>query len=232
MLWYNVSQAIGCGGSADDTAKVLSCVRSKETSVVLAAAAKVPALPTLALNQATFHPTIDNITVFADYNSLSASGEFAKIPLLAGNTDYEDGWYRLAGWSAKLNFTDSRWVLFTERAFTCPTALTSRHRVQFGVPTWRYRYFGDFNTTRLYNTTAGLGLRGSSAYHGVDLNGVFGTAADVSGLHNSPNQGAAISYIQGAYGAFARDSIKGLTEYGWPSYDENSKTFFSPQKSV
>lgn len=91
-LWYNVSQAIGCGGPNDDAAAVLVCVRAANVTTVMAAAAKVPALPTIALAQATFHPTIDNITVFGNYEELSASGAFAKIPFLVGNTDFEAGW--------------------------------------------------------------------------------------------------------------------------------------------
>lgn len=94
LLWYNVSQAIGCGGPGDDSARVVSCVRSTNVSTLLAAAARVPQLPTLALAQATFHPTVDNKTVFGDYDQLSASGAFAKVPLLVGNADHEDGWYR------------------------------------------------------------------------------------------------------------------------------------------
>ncbi|KAJ8113604.1 hypothetical protein OPT61_g4300 [Boeremia exigua] len=223
-LWYNVSQTVGCGGPSDDTATVLSCVRSKDTSVLLAAAARVPALPTQALAQATFHPTVDNVTVFADYQQLAASGGFAKIPLLAGNADQEDGWYRISGWAARLNFTNARWNLFTERGFTCPVALSTKYRVQYGVPTWRYRYFGDFDNLRLYNSTAGLSPRGSAAYHGVDLNIVFGTAADNSGLLNSPAESATVKYIQGAYAAFARDPKKGLIRYGWPAYRGTGKT--------
>jgi carboxylesterase type B len=222
-LWYNVSQTVGCGGSSDDAATVLSCVRTKDSSVLLAAAAKVPALPTQALAQATFHPTVDNVTVFADYQGLAASGNFAKIPLLAGNADQEDGWYRISGWAAKLNFTNAQWNLFTERGFTCPVALSTKYRVQYGVPTWRYRYFGDFDNLRLYNSIAGLSPRGSAAYHGVDLNIVFGTATDNSGLPNSAVEDATIKYIQGAYAAFARDSKKGLTQYGWPAYKETGK---------
>lgn len=220
-LWYNVSQTVGCGGPNDDPATVLSCVRSRDTSALLAAAARVPPLPSLALNQATFHPTVDNITVFADYEQLSASGAFAKIPVLAGNTDHEDGWYRISGWGARLNFTDAQWDLFAQRAFTCPTAYSTNYRVQHGVPTWRYRYHGDWDSLRLYNGTAGLGSRGSAAYHGVDLNIVFGTAADVSGLQNSLAQDVTIKYIQGAWAAFARDSKTGLTKYGWPVYKKN-----------
>jgi hypothetical protein len=65
----------------------------QNASVILAAAARAPPFPTLTTAQGTFHPTIDNITVFADYEQLSASGSFAKIPMLAGNTDFEQGWY-------------------------------------------------------------------------------------------------------------------------------------------
>lgn len=222
-LWYNVSQTVGCGGPSVDSASVLSCVRSKDTSVLLAAAVRVPALPTQALAQATFHPTVDNVTVFADYQQLAASGAFAKIPLLAGNADQEDGWYRISGWAARLNFTNAQWGLFAERGFTCPVALSTKYRVQHSVPTWRYRYFGDFDNLRLYNSTAGLSPKGSAAYHGVDLNIVFGTASDNSGLPNSAAEDATIGYVQGAYAAFARDSRRGLTQYGWPVYKGTGK---------
>ncbi|KAH7069523.1 cholinesterase precursor [Paraphoma chrysanthemicola] len=218
-LWYNVSQTIGCGGPNDDSTQVLSCVRSRNTSVILAAAARVPPLPTQATAQATFHPTIDNITVFADYEQLSASGAFAKIPMLAGNAHHEDGWYRLAGYAARLNFTNAQWDLFAERAFTCPISYSTQYRVQYNVPTWRYRYYGDWENLRLYNSTAGLGPEGSGAYHGSDLNMVFGTAEDVSGLKNTLSEDATSKYIMGAWAAFARDSEQGLTNYGWPQYN-------------
>lgn len=129
MLWYNVSQSVGCGGPEDNPAQVLSCVRSLNTSVLLAAAARVFPLPTQATAQATFHPTINNITVFADYEQLSASGAFAKTPLLAGNADFEQGWYKLAGYGARLNFTEAQWNLFAERAFTCPIAYSTKYGV-------------------------------------------------------------------------------------------------------
>lgn len=220
-LWYNVSQTIGCGGPNDDSAQVLSCIRAQDVSVILAAAAKVPPLPTLATAQATFHPTIDNITVFSNYEQLSESGMFAKIPLLAGNGNQEDGWYRLAGWAARVNLTNSQWDLFTQRAFTCPSAHTTKYRVQYGVPTWRYRYSGDWDNLRLYNSTAGLGPNGSGTYHGADLNMVFGTAEDVSGLKNTLEEDATSKYMMGAWAAFARDSMRGLEAYGWPPYKPN-----------
>jgi carboxylesterase type B len=224
-LWYNVSQTVGCGGPKDDSAQVLACVRSRNTSIILAAAARVPPLPTQATVQATFYPTVDNVTVFADYDRLSASGAFARIPLLAGNCDNEQGWYRLAGYAARLNFTNTQWTLFAERAFICPTAYSTKHRVKYGVPTWRYRYHGNWNNLRLYNGTAGLGPRGSGAYHGSDLNMVFGTAQDVSGAENTPIEEATSDYIMGAYAAFARNAASGLKTFGWPEYNPNGNVF-------
>lgn len=230
-IWYNVSQTIGCGGPNNDPATVVACVRSANTSALLAASAKVPGLPTAALTQATFHPTVDNVTVFADYEKLSESGSFAKIPLLAGNADQEDGWYRISGWAAKLNFTNAQWDLFTQRAFTCPNAYSTNYRVQYKVPTWRYRYHGDWDNLRLYNGSAGLSPRGSAAYHGSDLGLVFGTAQDISGLPNSPAENRYTKYIQGAWAAFARDSQKGLTQYGWPEY-KSGKTILTLTMSI
>lgn len=226
-IWYNVSQTLGCGGPADDSATVLSCVRSANISAILAAAAKAPALPSVGLAQPPFHPTVDNITVFADYQQLSEAGSFAKIPFLAGNADHEDGWYRISGWAAKLNFTDAQWNLFTERSFSCPTAFSTAYRAQHDVPTWRYRYHGDWDNLRLYNGSAGLGPRGSAAYHGSDLGMVFGTAQDISGLPNSPTENKYIAYVQGAWAAFARDSKKGLTKYGWPQYASSKSIYLN-----
>lgn len=160
-LWYNVSQAIGCGGPDDHAPQVLSCIRAADMPTILAAAARAPPLPSPALPQAAFHPTVDNVTVFADYGALGRAGAFARIPLLAGNTDYEAGWYRLSAYAAGVDLSDAEWDLFGERAFTCPVAYSAAHRVRYGVPTWRYRYHGDWDNLRLYNGTAGLGPAGA-----------------------------------------------------------------------
>ncbi|KAK7995263.1 hypothetical protein PG990_014036 [Apiospora arundinis] len=224
-LWYNVSQTIGCGGPENDASQVLACIRAADVAIVLAAAAKVPALPTLALPQATFHPTVDNVTVFADYESLAAEGRFSRIAMLAGNNDFEAGWYKLSAWAARINLTEPQWDLYNERAFTCPNAYTTKYRAQYGVPTWRYRYFGDWDNLRLYDGSAGLGPRGSGAYHGSELEMVFGTAQEVSALTNSPEEDAMSRYMMGAWAAFARDPQKGLlSEYGWLRYDPAGDT--------
>jgi carboxylesterase type B len=220
-LWFNVSQTIGCGGPNDDASEVVACMRAADTARVLSAAAKVPALPTIALAQATFHPTVDNVTVFGNYEELSAAGAFAKIPFVAGNTDFEAGWYKLSAYGAKVDLSEENWVLFNARAFTCPNKYSSADRVKYGVPTWRYRYHGDFDNLRMYDGNAGLGPRGSASYHGAEIGMVFGTAEDISGLPNSEAQTATSQYMMGAWAAFARDSKNGLNSYGWPAYEES-----------
>lgn len=223
-LWYNVTETIGCGTANDDPSAVFECVEKADLSTVLAAAAKVPALPTIALYQATFHPTVDNVTVFADYEQKSVAGDFARIPTLLGNTDFEAGWYKTAAWGQGISLTEEQWDLFNERAFTCPNKYTAKYRVQNGVPTWRYRYHGDFENLRLYDGEAGLGPRGSDSYHGVEIGMVFGTAEDISGLKNTPAENQTSKYMMKAWATFAADSEKGLTGFKWPSYTETGKT--------
>ena len=36
-----------------------------------------------------------------------------------------------------------------------------------------------------------------------------------------------IVLVQGAWAAFARDPAKGLTNYGWPTYDPNEDTLIA-----
>ncbi|KAK7959643.1 cholinesterase precursor [Apiospora aurea] len=167
----------------------------------------------------TKDPTIDNATVFADYETRAAAGRFARIPLLVGNNDFEAGWYKLSAWAARINLTEAQWDLYDERAFTCPSAYTAGYRVRYGVPTWRYRYFGDWDNLRLYNGSAGLGPRGSGAYHGSEIEMVFGTVRDVSGLESSCEEDVTSRYMMAAWAAFARDPTGGLTTHGWPLYD-------------
>lgn len=223
-IFFNVSQAIRCGWADEEATAVVNCVRQANASAILAASAKVPALPTLALPQATFHPTVDDEIIFSDYEARARNGSFARIPYLLGNTDFESGWYKLSAYAAKLNFTEPQWDLFNQRAFTCPTAAQARYRTEQLVPTWRYRYHGEWGNLRLYNSTAGLGPRGSGAYHGSDIEMVFGTGQDVSLVVNSEQEDAVSAYMMGAWASFARDPAKGLLDYGWPVYDATGNT--------
>ena len=215
-LFYNVSGTLGCGDNTTDAATVVACVQSKNITQVLAAARIVPALPSQALTQATFHPTIDNTVVFANYTNLGEIGAFAKVPYLAGNGDYEAGFYRVSAFAANKTLTPEQWQLFNQRAFTCPTKYAVDFRVKYDVPTWRYRYMGDFDNLKLYGSSGSY--RDSGAYHGTDLDMLFGTAYDVTGTSNTLLEEATSRYIQGAWAAFGRSPSLGLDIYGWPSY--------------
>ena len=72
--FLTAASSLGCEGS-----NVLACMRSQDFQAVLNASAKVKPLPSAALAQPVFHPTVDNITVFEDYRALSGAGAFAKI---------------------------------------------------------------------------------------------------------------------------------------------------------
>ncbi|CAD0097265.1 unnamed protein product [Aureobasidium mustum] len=143
--WYTAASYLGCGNYGD----VIPCMRSKNMTDILEAAAKVPYEPTTALYQPVFHPTIDNQTVFADYASLSANGNFARIPYLAGNVDYEAGFYKLAAWATNRTLTPTQWDNFILSGFTCPNSTETANRAKYNVPTWQYRYFGEWKNLRL-----------------------------------------------------------------------------------
>lgn len=83
-----------------------------------------------------------------------------------------------------------------------------------GVPAWRFRYCADWDNTRLYPT--------SGAYHGVDMNMIFGASQDVTGLPESQPQLQLQQLMQAAWASFVSDPAQGLTKIGWPVFDPNS----------
>lgn len=209
--WYNASSTLGCGTSGD----VLSCMQAQNMSAVLSAFAKVPYDPTDALYQPQFQPVEDNVTVFHDYSALAAEGKFAKLPLLIGNNNFESGFYQTAAFATGKSFNTSQQELFNLEAFTCASAIEASNRAGLGVPVYRYRYFGDFANLRLFP--------GSGTYHGTELDMVFGTAQDVSGLPNDEVENKTIAYFQKAWATFSRDPENGLSKsMGWPLYKNTS----------
>ena len=209
--FYNASKLLNCTGTGPYDPSLLPCVRSKNTTAVLAALALVPAPPTHVLPAPPFQPTVDNTTVFANYSSLAATGLFAPIPYLAGNNDNEFGYYAIAAFAANKTFTPTQINLFNLEAFTCTTAAETAARASHNVPVWRYRYFGDWPNLRLYPN--------SSAYHGSEIGLVFGTAEDISGLPNTPAEDALSSYMMSVWAVFADHPAEGLSNLGWPKYD-------------
>jgi len=196
------ASSIGCTGS---DAAVLICMQNKPVAEVLNSTTHAPPLHSAALPQPVFHPTVDNITVFANYTALAATHSFSKTPYLLGNTDKEDGFYHIAAAGAHITLTPQQWTLFDLEGFTCATLLAASARAAAHVPVWRYRYFGTFPNLALYPD--------SGAYHGSDLHMVFGAAADVTGLSNTKLEDWTSAYMMQAWGAFVRDPRGGL-RYG------------------
>lgn len=74
--WYTASTTLGCGSSGDVTA----CMRKQNATALKAAAAAVKVPVTNPARKApAFQPTIDNVTIFQNYTTLSAQGKFARI---------------------------------------------------------------------------------------------------------------------------------------------------------
>ena len=212
--FLSAAASLGCEG-----ARALSCMREKDFAAVLNASSKIKPLPSRTLAQPVFYPTIDNITVFGDYYSLSGNSSFAKIPYLAGNTDKEDGYYRISAAGQNVTLTDQQWSLFDLESFTCPTAAEVNARTRAGVPAWRYRYFGEWTNLRLYP--------GSGAYHGSDLHMIFGGIEDIVGpdLPSSSLEKGTMEYMMRAWATFVNDPISGLSKrMRWPHYDPSGKT--------
>ncbi|GAB7325729.1 hypothetical protein MBLNU13_g09689t2 [Cladosporium sp. NU13] len=212
--WYNVSASLGCGGEGD----TLDCVRTNDWRDVLAAAAKLPAAPggNPVRSTPAFYPTVDNDTVFSGYASLLEQGNFAKIPQLLGNNDNEQGYYIIPAYSRNITTTPSQRSQFLLESFTCPNAFEARARAAHGVPVWLYRYFGDWPNTRLYPA--------SGAYHGTEMQMLFGNSGDVSGIAPSKEQDELTGVMRRAWVAFARDPRGGLEKVGWPRFQKGEGT--------
>lgn len=148
--WYQVSQALGCGGNTTAAALTVACVRSASVQAVLNA---------VATTGTSFVPVVDNVTIFSDYAARGLAGEFVhrvrkflssfppssyhhrlitSKPILVGNNNNEAGLFNaIAGGQippaaqAAINAD-----------FTCPAGDAARYRTLNGVKAWRYRYFG------------------------------------------------------------------------------------------
>ncbi|KAL9629785.1 MAG: hypothetical protein Q9164_006726, partial [Protoblastenia rupestris] len=202
--WYSASSLLGCGSSGD----VLPCMRSKNITEIEAVTTQIgrPPTPNPARSSPIFQPTADGITVFENYKALAVSGQFAKLD------NNEVGYYKIPAFSQAINLSESQWIQFNNEAFICPIAFEALNRVQNGVLMWWYRYFADWDNTRLYPT--------SGAYHGVDLHMVFGASKDVTGLPTSAAQRELTATMKRAWASFADNPTSRLEKLGWPRYDE------------
>jgi carboxylesterase type B len=213
--WYELAQKLGCGGEAAGESTV-ECVRHRDFREIQAATERDPAASTMDIK---FSPIADNKTVFSDYGTLGRTGKFAHIPALIGNNAHEAGLMQLMD-LGKSNSTDTYdpmfWSIVDAVDFSCPSGRAAGYRTDNKVPSWRYRFFGDFPNQRLF---PGIG-----AYHTSEIFVTFDTAAPVSGVPDTPEQHDLGKYMRHAWASFAKDPKNGLVKLGWPTYDTNTES--------
>lgn len=209
-LWANATALLGCGNSTTGAERTLQCMRKKPVSEIMEAIGHVSTL---------FTPFVDNKIVFPDYSARSRSGKFVKKPLLIGHNDYEAVLFDLIQRLKGIVLPQYVWDTMNTNGFFCPVAARAAINTQHGVPTWRYRYFGDWPDMRLSSTVY------TGAYHGSEVNILFDTVPHGEGIPASmPEEVAFGKYMRGAWAAFARNPARGLKEIGWPVYEEEGET--------
>lgn len=191
-------------------------MRTKSFQQILNASALPPGLGAFT---GQFGPSVDEEVVFSNYRQRAATGQYIRRPLFIGNNDYEAGLFKVIAGASNITLPDSTWAILNLAGFTCPAADTALLR-SLRVPTYRYRYFGEFPNTRLTLNPS------SGAWHGAEIGIVWQTAADVSGEPNTPAEASISTYLSGAWAAFAKDPDTGLSQrpYGWPRYDADETT--------
>ncbi|KAK8059211.1 hypothetical protein PG996_009141 [Apiospora saccharicola] len=210
--WHNVSEALGCGGEENS----LACMRTKNWADILKAVSLV--LSATSDNPVRsippFYPLVDDELVFSDYDKRSRDGNFARLPYVLGNNDNEQGYYVISAYGRGTNVTKAQGDDFLLTSFTCPNHAQALSRHNAGVAVWQYRYFGDWDNTRLYPT--------SGAYHGVDMHMLFGNSEAVSGIPPTVAQDSTVALMQHLWARFAADSFIGLSRAGWPRFEPGS----------
>lgn len=205
--WFTVSRALGCGDASSDPADVLACMRKQNYNAILNA---IPPSSATGGILGYFGPTVDETVVFSNYSQRTP----ANRPMLIGNNNYEAGLFRTEFALAGTFFPDAFWDDFNLQEFTCPCGIRANASVAAKNPTWRYRYFGVFPDMAI-SSEAGT-------YHIAEVPLIFDTVPASPG----PTE-AEISignYMRGAWAAFAKDPVNGLTNYGWPTYNTSQDT--------
>ena len=193
-------------------------MRTKNYQDILAAIV-TPAGPTDIVGP--FPPTADNKIVFSDYGARANAGNFVKKPYFTGNNDYEAGLFKYTATFSNTQLSDLEWALFNLATFSCPAASAAAHRSHYGVPTWRYRYFGEFENLRLTDNPS------SGAYHASEIYTVWQTVEDCTGVNNTSVETEISKYLQGAWAVFAKDPVRGLSggNYKWPRYNTRGRCY-------
>ena len=206
VYWFNASRAAGCGDSNKNHKDVHECMLGLPAQTIAKSLVETVnsgvAMP--------YSPTMDDKVVFRHPSSRTA----AAIPMLIGHTDFEYGLFEL--------FTDEEaphdfWQTQGDEMFGCPAGRRAELSAKAGNPTWRYRYFGNFENLRLSNHPD------SGAYHESEVKLLFNTVDESHG-NSTKDEVALGAYLRAAWAAFAKDPVNGLTKIGWPRYKSNDTT--------
>jgi cholinesterase len=201
--WYNVTAALGCGDEDSDPDTLLSCMRELDWEDVQDAISSGTGISSVT---GLFGPTVDNVVVFSDYVERSIAGNFIQSPLFIGSNNYEVGLFPPIFDVEGVTFTDAEWDYLLFAIYTCPASYRAGYSVEHSVPTWRYRYFGEFPNLRLTSTPD------SGAWHGSEVPLIFNTDMDIQNLvSRTPAETEIAEYLRKAWVAFATDPEGGLT---------------------
>lgn len=213
LAFDTIASSLGCSVAFDGKASI-DCMRAKSYVDIIDAVVNH--------NEVAFGPTIDEEVIFSDYLDRSARGALTKRPLLLGTTDYEAGLFEAIDdvyQQGKLYVPEGMGDELNMQLYTCPAATRANISISNHIPTWRYRYFGDFENTKL-SLDSDYG-----AYHGSEIALLFDVFSVGPGIPPSTATEIKIGrYIRGAWTAFAKDPENGLRKYGWPEYTPTSNS--------
>ncbi|TAQ85359.1 hypothetical protein B7494_g6327 [Chlorociboria aeruginascens] len=207
-IWYNVTSSLGCGDAlTPDQGSVLACMRSKDFNEIASAAT------------ASFSPTIDGTVVFGDYAARSLAGNFIQKPMLIGFNNNEGLYLKVTNLNVGVDLPNLYYTLGQYVIIMCPIVARAATNVAHKLPTWRYRYFGNFPNMQL--TTSFY----TGAYHSSEVPILFNEVPSGPGIPPSTQAEIDIgSYLRGAWAAFAKDPVAGLLTYedGWPQFNPST----------
>ncbi|PPR00078.1 hypothetical protein CVT24_008980 [Panaeolus cyanescens] len=203
--WNAIANAVGCGTTTD--AAQLACMKAVPFRTLGDAVIK---------SNLSFNLVADNITIFTDTATRAANGNFLKVPVLGGTTANEGDIFVVAQQLLTTGFaiptvTEILADIQTQLGFTCNAGITATQRTAAKVNTWRYQYQPVFP-----DVTSRPDIR---AYHAAEIPIVFGTYNQSTIAGPTADEIALSKYVQGAWVAFARDPVNGLSGLGWPTYN-------------
>ncbi|EOO02143.1 putative carboxylesterase protein [Phaeoacremonium minimum UCRPA7] len=173
QTWYNITASLGCGNANSGNASgVLNCMKNLNWQTVQTASIKSQS----GGLSSGFGPSVDNIVVFSDYANRSAKGNLIKRPLLIGSNNYEAGLFKVIYGLMNVTYPDAEWDFLQTSLFTCAISERALASVFNKVPTWRYRYFGNFPNLQLST------VPDSGAWHGIETSTIFGTDLDIQNV--------------------------------------------------